>query len=65
MMMGCNETEPELFTVSAAVSIRKVPGRIEYQRGILEKDTAGELTVRTTGKQGAGRLSSMCLANCL
>ena len=65
MMMGCNETEPELFTVNAAVSIRKVPGRIEYQRGILEKDTAGELTVRTTGKQGAGRLSSMCLANCL
>jgi len=64
-MMGCTETEPELFSVDAAESIRKVPGRIEYQRGIVEKNTNGELQVRTTGKQGAGRLSSMCLANCL
>lgn len=63
-MMGCNETEPELYSVPASVSIRKVPGRIEYQRGVLER-IDGELQVRTTGKQGAGRLSSMCLANCL
>ena len=63
-MMGCNEVQPELFSVPSSVSIRKVPGRIEYQRGVLERDQ-GKLTVRTTGKQGAGRLSSMCLANCL
>ncbi len=63
-MMGCNVTEPQRFTVSSAVKIRKVPGRIEYQRGILEREN-GQLVVRTTGKQGAGRLTSMCLANCL
>ena len=42
-----------------------MPGRIEYQRGIIEVAADGCQTVRTTGKQGAGRLSSMCLANCL
>jgi len=50
---------------AAAESIRKVVGRIEYQRGIVEVGADGMQTVRTTGKQGAGRLSSMCLANCL
>ena len=64
-MMGCKTAEPQLFRVKAKESIRKVPGRIEYQRGIVELDDDGEQTVRTTGKQGAGRLSSMCLANCL
>lgn len=64
-MMGCTDLEPQLFSVKAAESIRKVPGRIEYQRGIVETADNGEQTVRTTGKQGAGRLSSMCLANCL
>lgn len=64
-MMGCTDIDQQLFTVAAAESIRKVPGRIEYQRGIIEVDADGVQTVRTTGKQGAGRLSSMCLANCL
>ena len=64
-MMGCTGAEPQLFRVKAKEAIRKVPGRIEYQRGIVEVDNNGEQTVRTTGKQGAGRLSSMCLANCL
>ena len=65
MMMGCKDTEPLLFTAIAAHAIRKVPGRIEYQRGILNTAEDGTLTVQTTGKQGAGRLSSMCLADCL
>lgn len=64
-MMGCTGSEPQLFNVKAKEAIRKVPGRIEYQRGIVEVSDEGEQTVRTTGKQGAGRLSSMCMANCL
>ena len=64
-MMGCNNTEPLLFTATAAHAIRKVPGRIEYQRGILKTTEDGTLSVQTTGKQGAGRLTSMCLADCL
>ncbi len=65
MMMGCINTSSPLFTVKSATHIRKVPGRIEYQRGIVSTSETGEQTVTTTGKQGAGRLSSMCLANCI
>ena len=52
-----------LLKAGAAERIRKVPGRTEYQRGILyrEKD---EWRVRTTGQQGSGVLRSMSEANC-
>ena len=53
---------PLLRAVSAE-PMRKVPGRTEYQRGVLfrEKD---EWRVRTTGQQGSGVLRSMSEANC-
>lgn len=63
-MMGCRNTEPLLFKARSDSVIRKVRGRVEYQRGILVNED-GQLLVRTTGKQGAGRLTSMCMANCL
>ena len=47
-----------------AAPIKKVPGRTEYQRGILTPDGKGGFTVRTTGDQGSGILSSMAQANC-
>jgi molybdopterin molybdotransferase len=40
-----------------------VPGRTEYQRGILFREGA-EWKVRTTGQQGSGVLRSMSEANC-
>jgi molybdopterin molybdotransferase len=52
-----------LLRAIAAEPIRKVPGRTEYQRGILSRD-AGEWRVRTTGQQGSGVLRSMAEANC-
>jgi molybdopterin molybdotransferase len=56
---------PPLPTLRAVLTgpIRKVPGRTEFQRGILARD--GERwTVRTTGEQGSGVLSSMSQASC-
>jgi len=53
---------PLLNAVSAA-SIRKVPGRTEYQRGVVYRD-GGAWKVRTTGQQGSGVLRSMSEANC-
>jgi molybdopterin molybdotransferase len=44
--------------------IRKAPGRTEFQRGILSCDVDGRWTVRTTGDQGSGILSSMSQAHC-
>ncbi|MGB0865910.1 MAG: molybdopterin molybdenumtransferase MoeA, partial [Granulosicoccaceae bacterium] len=63
-MMGMTVTEPLLFKARCETPLRKTRGRVEYQRGILCPDTDGQMTVRTTGKQGAGRISSMTDANC-
>jgi molybdopterin molybdotransferase len=52
-----------LLKVPAAVPLRKVPGRTEYQRGVLFRD-GGDWKVKTTGQQGSGVLRSMSQANC-
>jgi len=52
-----------LLRAAAAENLRKVPGRTEYQRGVLLRD-AGEWKVKTTGQQGSGVLRSMSEANC-
>ncbi|ORU92360.1 MAG: molybdopterin molybdenumtransferase MoeA [Cycloclasticus sp. symbiont of Poecilosclerida sp. N] len=44
-------------------TIRKIPGRSEFQRGILSQTSSGEWQVCTTGKQGSGILRSMSEAN--
>jgi len=52
------------FKATLAAPIRKLPGRTEFQRGVLSPDGAGTWQVRTTGDQGSGILSSMSRANC-
>ena len=52
------------FKAVLGAPVRKAPGRTEFQRGILAPDGAGGWTVRTTGDQGSGILSSMSQANC-
>jgi molybdopterin molybdotransferase len=52
-----------MFKAALSAPIRKAPGRTEYQRGILSPDGGG-WSVRTTGDQGSGILSSMSQANC-
>ena len=44
--------------------LKKRPGRVEYQRGILQQDEDGNLVVVKTGAQGSGILTSMSQANC-
>ena len=48
----------------AANDLKKRPGRMEFQRGYLQSDDSGELTVSTDADQGSGILSSMSRANC-
>jgi molybdopterin molybdotransferase len=50
--------------VTCTSPIRKAPGRTEFQRGILTQESDGRWTVRTTGDQGSGILSSMSQADC-
>jgi molybdopterin molybdotransferase len=52
-----------LLRATAAENLRKVPGRTEYQRGVLFRE-GGEWHVRTTGQQGSGVLRSMAEGNC-
>ncbi len=51
------------FKVALSAPIKKLPGRTEFQRGVLTEDERG-WSVHTTGDQGSGILSSMSRANC-
>jgi len=64
-MMGLKKTAPYTIKATSLSNLRKSLGRVEYQRGVLGNNSQGELTVASTGKQGAGRISSMSAANCL
>ena len=44
--------------------LKKRPGRVEYQRGIIFTNELGQSVVKTTGGQGSHILSSMSKANC-
>jgi molybdopterin molybdotransferase len=52
------------FRVPCTSTLKKAPGRTEFQRGILSLDASGNLSVRVTGEQGSGILRSMSEANC-
>ena len=58
-----DDVTPASFRVQSAAAMRKIPGRTEYQRGVLYREN-GEWKVRTTGQQGSGVLRSMAEANC-
>jgi len=64
-LAGMNDLESVSIPAVCLSRLRKSAGRIEYQRGIMRVDEQGQLVVESTGKQGAGRLSSMSAANCL
>jgi len=53
-----------LLRVPCTSSIKKSPGRTEFQRGLLTRDAGGQWSVCPTGAQGSGVLRSMAEANC-
>ena len=61
---GAEQTEPPLVQAISETVIRKKPGRTEFQRAILGRNSEGRPSVRLTGSQGAGILRSMSEANC-
>ena len=63
-MMGQTSSDPITLMVNCNSILKKRPGRLEYQRGILSRDNSGQLVVSRTGAQGSGILSSMAQANC-
>jgi len=55
---------PLLIQAQTRTPLKKMPGRFEFQRGILSRAENGDYQVDATGEQGSGMLSSMSLANC-
>lgn len=64
-LRGEAKPAPEVLVKAVCrARLRKKPGRMEFQRGVLSRDGEGKYTVDTTGHQGAGVLRSMAEANC-
>ena len=54
------------LTIKAMLTrtLKKIPGRLEFQRGILSRAADGELQVESAGKQASNILSAASHANC-
>jgi molybdopterin molybdotransferase len=63
-MAGEPAREPLLIQARCTHELKKAPGRMEFQRGVLKPAPAGQWQVSTTGTQGSHLLSSMSKANC-
>ena len=63
-MMGQQQTGNIIVKARSAGRLKKRAGRMEFQRGILERQDSGEMVVHGTGDQGSGILSTMSRANC-
>lgn len=57
-------TQAPRLRVRTAARLKKTPGRLDFQRGVLQRDANGELTVTSTGQQGSHIFSSFSLGNC-
>lgn len=63
-MQNCHAKPLQRLKAKALSDLRKSPGRMDFQRGILSQNEEGELTVSSTGSQGSGILTSIAFANC-
>ncbi|WP_455220352.1 molybdopterin molybdotransferase MoeA [Kaarinaea lacus] len=64
LLQGEERSESLTLNLPCSTPLSKIAGRIEYQRGIMEKNNSGELVVKSVGGQGSHILSSMSKANC-
>jgi molybdopterin molybdotransferase len=63
-MQNSNDLMRTHLSVKCVDELRKSPGRMDFQRGILSVNEQGESVVSSTGSQGSGILSSLARANC-
>jgi molybdopterin molybdotransferase len=62
-LAGATPEAPLTLRAVCLSLLRKSPGRLEFQRGVLERDSSGCWFVTSTGHQGSGVLRSMSSAN--
>ena len=63
-LQNCHAAAALTLKAKSATDLRKSPGRMDFQRGVLAYDNSGELIVNSTGSQGSGILTSIASANC-
>ena len=63
-LKGERRLAPIRLAARIANPIRKRPGRLEFQRGVMTYDSNGQAVVESTGNQSSGVLTSMSRANC-
>jgi len=63
-LLGQEQTSNTTIQLKCISNLKKRPGRMDFQRGIIFTDENGNFCVKTTGNQGSHVLSSMCQANC-
>lgn len=62
--MGKNELFPLEIQLPCIHPLKKEPGRVDFQRGIMTKDHTGTWVVSSAGSQSSGALSVLTRANC-
>ena len=63
-LLCATETKTIKLAAICTSTLKKAPGRQEYQRGILTQDAAGNFFVASSGKQGSNIMKSLSEANC-
>lgn len=63
-LSGADSTRPLQLCAICTTNLKKSPGRLEFQRGILSQSEDGQFYVASAGKQGSHILSSMSRSNC-
>ncbi len=63
-LAGRERINPLRIPMRCTNKLKKRPGRLEFQRGILGQDKNGETVVQGAGHQGSHILRSMSIADC-
>lgn len=63
-LTGQTRVMPVIIKLPCSEELKKRPGRTDFQRGIMEYDADGNLSVRSVGMQASHILSGMSRANC-
>jgi molybdopterin molybdotransferase len=63
-MQGQQTKPPVSIKMKSTANLKKSPGRIDFQRGIMVVDEHGDTVVSPIKFQGSGILSSLSKANC-
>ena len=58
------DNQSPYFIAKTAATVRKRPGRADFQRAYFYRDDKGQLWVKTQGNQSSGVMSSLTNANC-